>query len=82
MNPLSVRSVVGPWGAAQHGVPDGAQVDGIEFVAGRKLVPWLAKLDGQAVDKDAAADILRKLEDRRASTDQARAAQSATQRTQ
>ncbi|MGE3379299.1 MAG: hypothetical protein AB7I40_13590 [Nocardioides sp.] len=75
-NPLSVTSVVVLWGTAQHGVPDGAKVDGIEFVAGRRFVDWLAKLDGQAVDKAAAADIVRKLEGRRAMTDRARAARS------
>ena len=53
------------------GVPDGASVDGIAFVAGRKLVDWLARLDGQPVDKAAAVDIIRSLEDRRATTDEA-----------
>jgi hypothetical protein len=81
VNPLRVTSVVVLWGAAQHGVPDGAKVDGIEFVAGRKFVAWLAKLDGQAVDKAAAADIVRNLEGRRASADQARVARSAERRT-
>jgi hypothetical protein len=38
-------------GAAQYGVPAGASVDGIEFIAGRKFVDWLARLDGQPVDK-------------------------------
>ena len=42
INPLSVTSVVVLWGAAQHGVPEGATVDGIEFIAGRKFVDWLA----------------------------------------
>lgn len=68
VNPLSVTSVVVLWGPAQHGVPEGASVDGIEFIAGRSLVDWLARLDGQPVEKAAAADILRSLEDRRVST--------------
>lgn len=76
VNPVSVTSVVVLWGTAQHGVPDGAKVDGIEFIAGRKFVDWLAKLDGQAVDEGAAADIVRSLEERRTSADQARAARS------
>ena len=74
INPLGVTSVVVLWGAAQHGIPDGATVDGIEFIAGRKFVDWLARLDGQPVDKAAAADIILRLEDRRASVDQARVA--------
>ncbi len=82
VNPVSVTSVVVLWGTAQRGVPDGAEVDGIEFIAGRKLVGWLAKLDGEPVDKDAATDIIRSLEERRASTDQARAARSADSRLQ
>lgn len=77
VNPLSVTSVVVLWGADQHNVPDGATVDGIEFISGRKLVDWLARLDGQPVDRAAAADIVRSLEVRRASRDQAKAAQKA-----
>lgn len=71
INPLSVSSVVVLWGAAQHGVPERASVDGIEFVAGHRFADWLAQLDGQTVDGSAAADILRSLEARRAVTDKA-----------
>lgn len=38
VNPLRVTPVVVLWGAAHHGVPDGARVEGIEFVSGRRLV--------------------------------------------
>ena len=75
MNPLSVTPIVVLWGADQDNVPDGAKVDGIDFVAGRKLVSWLAQLDGEPVDRAAAAGIVRSLETRRASTEQARTAQ-------
>ena len=71
INPLSVTSVVVLWGAAQHVVPDGANVDGIEFVAGQKFVDWLARLNGQPVDKAAAAAIVRCLEERRAAAEAA-----------
>ena len=74
VNPLSVTSVVVLWGPAQHGVPDGAVVDGIEFIAGRKFVDWLAQQDGQPVDRAAAADIIRSLEGRRVATDRPRKA--------
>lgn len=77
VNPLSVTSVVVLWGAAQHRVPDGAKFDDIEFIAGQKLVAWLAQLDGQPVDQAAAAGILRSLEIQRASTDKAQAARVA-----
>lgn len=77
INPLSVTSVVVLWGAAQHGVPERASVDGIEFVAGRRFADWLAQLDGQAVDKAAAADILRSLEARRSVTEKALATSTA-----
>lgn len=82
VNPLRVTSVVVLWGAAQQRVPDGAVVDGIEFIAGRKLVDWLARLDGQPVDRAAAADIIRSLEERRAATDKAQAARVAARGTQ
>ena len=61
-NPLRVTPVVVLWGAAQHGVPEGVRVDGIEFVAGRRFVDWLARLDGEPVSKDAAGDVLERLE--------------------
>jgi hypothetical protein len=67
-NPLRVVPVVVLWGAAQHDVPDHAQVDGIDFVAGRRLLTWLRTLDGEPVDKSAAADVIDRLEKFRAST--------------
>ncbi|NPD04100.1 hypothetical protein HN031_05315 [Nocardioides sp. zg-1308] len=76
VNPLSVTSVVVLWGPAQHGIPDGASIDGIEFIAGRKLVHWLRRLDGEHVDEAAADDVLRQLEARRASTKSRSAASS------
>lgn len=57
-NPLTVRPAVVLWGAAQHNVPDGAEIDGIEFVPGRRLLEWLRRLEGQPVTKDAAAELL------------------------
>ncbi len=71
VNPLSVTSVVVLWGPAQHNVPDGASVDDIEFLAGRKFVDWLARLEGQTVDRAAATDIVRNLKTRRAVTEKA-----------
>lgn len=74
VNPLSVTSVVVLWGPAQRGVPHGANVDGIEFIAGREFVAWLRRLDGEQVDKAAADDVVRQLEARRASVQASRAA--------
>lgn len=82
VNPLGVTSVVVLWGPAQHGVPDGATIDGIEFIAGRRFVEWLAQLDGQPVDRAAVADIVRSLEVRRTATDEAQAARATIGRTQ
>lgn len=65
-NPIAVTPLVVLWGPAQYSVPDGARVDGIEFVSGRQLVRWLGKLDGNLVDHDAAVDLLRKLTEFRA----------------
>jgi hypothetical protein len=67
-NPLRVVPVVVLWGAAQHQVPDQARVDGIDFVAGRRLLMWLDALDGEPVDKSAATDVLDRLRDYREST--------------
>ena len=82
INPLSVTSVVVLWGAAQHGVPEHASVDGIQFVAGRRFAGWLAQLNGQPVDRAAAIDILRSLEARRSVTDKALATSRADRTTQ
>jgi hypothetical protein len=69
VNPLSVTAVVVLWGPAQHGVPEGATFDGIEFVAGRNFVAWLRRLDGHTVDQAAADDIVRQLNARRFSAE-------------
>ena len=68
INPLKVTPVVVLWGTAQHDVPDSARVDDIEFVAGRRLLDWLAKLDGQPVNEAAAADVVQRLEGYRAAS--------------
>jgi hypothetical protein len=68
INPLRVTPVVVLWGAAHHGVPDGANVDGIDFISGRRLVEWLRKLQDQPVSQSAAVDVVRRLEDYRAAS--------------
>ncbi|MDP3969358.1 MAG: hypothetical protein Q8Q02_13900 [Nocardioides sp.] len=65
---LPVTPVVVLWGAAQHAVPDGARVDDVEFVAGRRFVDWLTDLTGDEIEEHAAADILARLETYRAAT--------------
>ena len=55
---LTVTPVVVVWGAAQSSVPKEAMVDGVRFLVGRELVPWLRTLDGDMVPKDAAKDVL------------------------
>lgn len=64
---LSVTPVV-VWGAAQSGVPDGAMIDGVRFIAGRKLLAWLRVQDGEVVPKDAALDALERLREYRSTT--------------
>jgi hypothetical protein len=68
LQPLPVTPVVVLWGAAQRTVPDGAVVEGVRFLAGRQLLPWLRQLDGDAVQKDAAKDVLGRLRKYRAGT--------------
>jgi hypothetical protein len=66
-NPLRVIPVVVLWGAAQNHVPDGAQIGGIDFVSGRRLLGWLRTLNGEPVDRAAAHDVIERLEGYRAS---------------
>lgn len=55
---VRVRPVVVIWGAEQHRLPGGvAQVEGIDFVAGRHLRIWLRQLDGDVVSEEAAAQL-------------------------
>lgn len=63
-----MKSIVVLWGAAQHDVPDGATVDGIDFTAGQRLLAWLTDLEGDPVTKAAAADVVDRLEHFRAAT--------------
>jgi hypothetical protein len=65
INPLSVTPIVVVWGAAQADIPTPVRVDGIEFVAGRGLIDWLARLEGQPVSKAAANDVVKRLEEYR-----------------
>lgn len=57
----AVRPLVVIWGPAQHKVPDGFTVDGIEFVGGQRLFARLQALSGDHVDKLAAKDALARL---------------------
>jgi hypothetical protein len=62
-----IRPAVVSWGAEQHRLPNGvAHVDGIDFVAGSHLRKWLRSLEGDEVSKDAAAELVRLLEQLRA----------------
>ena len=65
-HPLPVLPVIVLWGTAQHSVPEGARVDDIPFVAGRRLLGWLKELDHQPVSRAAARDITRELKRYRA----------------
>lgn len=65
---VTVRPLVVVWGPAQHQVPDDCEINGIPFVGGRRLIDWLAHLDGDQVTKEAAADTITKLKQFRART--------------
>ncbi len=60
--PIKVIPLVVLWGPLQHHVPADACVDGVEFVAGRELLAWLAAHTGEDVDKKAAKDLLEQIE--------------------
>ena len=76
INPLRVTSIVVLWGAAQHDVPDGAEIDGIAFVPGRKLLAWLAQLQGQPVNKAAANEVVSNVRRIRHMAEEAQAARA------
>ena len=78
VNPLGVTSIVVLWGAAQCDVPDGAEIDGIAFIPGRKLVSWLAQLEGHPVDKAAANDVVISVRRFRQLAEEAQAARAST----
>ncbi|MBM0124535.1 hypothetical protein IMY96_07225 [Pimelobacter simplex] len=64
--PVAVRAAVVLWGAARVDVPDDANVDGVRFLDGRRLLDWLAELDGHDVPHEAARDVIELLENYRA----------------
>lgn len=64
--PVVVRPAVVMWGAAQHTVPEGTEIQGVPFVAGIRLIEWLKKQDGDPVPKSVAEEVLGVLEDLRA----------------
>jgi hypothetical protein len=66
-NPAQVTPLLVLWGAAQHSVPDGAKVDGIDVVGGRRLIAWLKHRDDELIDERAARDVITRLEQFRAS---------------
>lgn len=60
------RPAIVMWGAAQHTVPDGTEIQGVAFVPGIKLADWLRDQGGQPVPKSVAEDLLAAIEDFRA----------------
>jgi hypothetical protein len=58
----TVTPVVAIWGAAQDGVPENVRIDGVEFVAGSRLVEHLGALEGETIEESAAADLLARIE--------------------
>lgn len=61
-SPIKVTPVVVLWGAVQAELPEGAQVEGIEFVGGKHLVQWLASQSGHGVDKDSGRELIERIE--------------------
>jgi len=58
---VRTRPVVVIWGALRNEIPESAQAHGVDFVAGNKLNRWLKALDGDAIDKDAAGELLSRI---------------------
>lgn len=62
---ISVRTVVVLWGSAQSTLPPDVHIDGVDFIRGRELAPWLERLEGDAVDQAPAEELLMSLEEYR-----------------
>lgn len=60
---VSVTPLVVLWGAARAGVPEDAEVDGVRFLDGRRLLTWLTELDGHEVPREAGHQAIKLLED-------------------
>lgn len=60
---VQVTPLVVVWGAAQRLLPETGRTEGVEIVGGRGLLAWLRERGGEAVDKAAAEDLLRRLTD-------------------
>lgn len=66
---VRIRPLVVIWGGLQSEIPDSARVDGVDFVAGNKLVAWLEGLTSDSIDKQAASELLRRIEAFRSTSD-------------
>lgn len=71
VRPVTVTPLIVMWGSAQHDVPEAFERDGVAFVSGRRLSRHLRALDGHPIDRRAARDLLRKLENYREGRDAA-----------
>jgi hypothetical protein len=60
-----VTPLVVVWGKAQLSIPEDAQCDGVSFVGGRSLRSWLRGLEGEPIDRQAAKELVRQLEELR-----------------
>lgn len=58
---VRIRPVVVIWGALQREIPEAAQAHGVDFVAGGKLIGWLKQLDGDSIDEESAAELLKRV---------------------
>ena len=60
-----VLPLVVVWGPGGDAVPHSAAVGGVDIIEGSGLIDWLARLDGDPIDKAAAAEVLAEIERRR-----------------
>ncbi len=64
---VQVTTCIVLWGPVRRDVPGGHVIDGVHFVDGRKLQPWLAQFTSSPVSEDAANELLDHLRKFRAS---------------
>lgn len=59
--PVGVTPLIVIWGGARNEVPQGANVEGVDFIDGDHLLTWLSELSHETVDEISARDLEKRL---------------------
>lgn len=64
--PVGITPLIVVWGGARHEVPDKANVSGVDFIQGERLLEWLGRLSHEPVDEPSARELEKRLKEFRA----------------